>query len=645
MPEPLFDPDPPSASPLDVLTGSVGKGDPPAGGQAPAKSLDDLTGGSDAQYDAITKADLALTKQKIGAEGGMAAIQKRQDDAYAQRQERMLAAEGATMDDLKPWNAEKELSKRETNLWEQFGSPGFVISMLASAFTAMPMNSALNAGAAAMNAINQGKMEDYHKAFDAWKENSNLTLKRLDIEEHEFNQIGDLRSRNMESWRAQATALAARFNDKRLQILLENGMDAQALDAIDAKAKSKVELADARQRLLQNDIRMGLINADPDYKSGDPKKMVAALHRVDDAMQNDDPTKMTPDQRFQYLWHKQNPDGTYQEFSKAYDEFKAGQYGARGMGPAAQDIPQAIQQWTDARGGNAPTPEMQSLIKAAYSTKGATAGPAIAKVGAALEEIKERIAKGETLDDDAQEKILRDATRQATSAVAGGLLSDQDAKVMAEQYLAGDKSVFTNLGRGGQGPQNVVKVRHAIMDEARARGMSGDDIALRMAEFAGLTSGERALGTRTANVEMFAGEAYKMMDVARKASLDVPRGEFVPVNRALLSFERNTGDPKVVAFGAAINTLVNTYAKAIAGGGQATVSDKDHAREMLETAFSEEQFEAVLNTLGQELEAARQAPGAVKQGFRDLAGNKNLQGNIGPAPNTIRYDAQGNRIQ
>jgi len=163
-----------NAPPLPIAP--VGKGDSPA-----APKSDPITG-NDPQYDAITKADLELTKQKIGSEGGMAAIQKRQDDAYAQRQERMLAQEGATMEDLKPWNAEKELNSRKTDLWEQFGSPGFVIAMLASAFTAMPMTSALNAGAAAMNAINQGDMDKYTKAFDAWKENSNLTLKRLDIE-------------------------------------------------------------------------------------------------------------------------------------------------------------------------------------------------------------------------------------------------------------------------------------------------------------------------------------------------------------------------------------------------------------------------------------------------------------------------------
>src|ERR1700688_1435856 len=197
MPEPAFDA-PDSSPPLPpVATDSVGKGDSPAsGGQAPPKSFDDLT------YDKVNAADLSLTKQKIGAEAGMEAQRKRSDDAYAQRQERLIAAEGATMDDIKPWNAEKELNDRKTNLWEQFGSPGFVIAMIASSFSGMPMNSALNAGAAAMNAINEGDMDKYHKAFDAWKENSNLTLKRLDLEEKQFGQIENLRIKTMESWRA-----------------------------------------------------------------------------------------------------------------------------------------------------------------------------------------------------------------------------------------------------------------------------------------------------------------------------------------------------------------------------------------------------------------------------------------------------------
>lgn len=323
---------------------------PPAAQPTPKRSLDDMTG-NDAQYDAITKADTDLTQRKIGAEAGIQGMQQRQDAAYAARQERMLAAEGATMEDLKPWNADKELNDRKTNLWEQFGSPGFIVAMLASTFSGTPMNSALNAGAAAMNAINQGDMDKYNKAFDAFKENSTLTLKRLDIEEKAFNQIGDLRTRNMEQWRAQATALATRFNDQRMLIMLQNGMDPQVMEAQAGLAKAKVDLAAAHDLLLQNHVRMGMLQDDPDYKSGDPKKMLDAIHNVDDAMRNEDPTKLSADQYFNWMWHKEHPHGGSADYAKDFADYKRNQRAGAGGDPVA------LMQQIEASDAGAPSDE------------------------------------------------------------------------------------------------------------------------------------------------------------------------------------------------------------------------------------------------------------------------------------------------
>jgi hypothetical protein len=444
MPEPAFDPDP-SPPPLPpAVSGATGKGDAP-----PAKSLDDLT--DTGQYDAITKADLALTKQKIGAEGGMAAIQKRQDDAYARRQERMLAAEGSTMDDLKPWNAQQEMSKRETNLWEQFGSPGFVISMLASAFTAMPMNSALNAGAAAMNAINQGKMEDYHRAFDAWKENSKLTLKRLDIEEHEFNQIGNLRTKNMESWRSQATALAARFNDKRLQIMLENGMDAQALEAMDAKAKSKVELADATKRLednaLEHQIAISLLG-----DSKDPMKFVQAKRLAEELTT---PGPKTPEQEA-ILTAKSEPgflDLSSAEKQKKLDEAVAGVYTARSSGRNA--IPPKLQEQLDASDANAPAGESpndarvrQNAIMSDYykSTKN--------PVGAERNQIT--ADENKIKNDLASKKITIEEAKQREDE-----LHKNNMDAIAEGRLAGQLTAQQEKARHDQAMEEIAKTKAA----------------------------------------------------------------------------------------------------------------------------------------------------------------------------------------
>ena len=586
---------------------------------------------------ALFKQLQAQQKAKTAEDEAAQANYAKNAQKWQDRAEHAFNAEALGPDDLPAWDADKELKKRSTSPMEAFGSFASVATIAAAAFTRMPLTNSLNASAAAMTAIHKNDTEAYNRAFDAFKENSNLFLKRHALMHQEFEDANKLIDMNMTEWRTQTDMIAQKYGDQKTLAYVNAGMDEKVFELQALRARAAVGLAEARDKLIEQNIKMSVLNADPRWKSGVPQKMKAAL---DDY--NDD--KLSPELQ---LWkkHKQeNPDELSEDSLKFLGSLKQAEYGGRGMGPSYASVPQALESWTAVR-GKPPTPEMQAIIEGAYSTKGASAPAKIAQVGAALEDIKSRLAKGETLSDDRQESILRDAVRQSPTATSAGIIDDATADVMAEQYLAGDKSVFTNLGRGGQGPQNIAKIRNAIGKKAKEQGLSGTDIALRLAEFNGLVSGERALGTQTARVEMFAGEAYRMMDVARKASADVPRGEWVPVNRALQAFETQTGDPKIVAFGAAINTLVNTYAKAIAGGGQATVSDKEHARGMLEFAFSEQQFDAVLNTLGQELEAARAAPGMVKQSFRNLAGEKNLQGNLAPEPNVIRYDAEGNRIQ
>jgi len=275
MPEPAFDMDPSPAPPPGAL--SIGKDTTP---DQPSKSLDDLIGD---KLSKVSGEESSLLKQKIGAEGAMAAAQERRDAQYRQRMDHMISAESATANELKPWNAQEELNKRQTTLWEQFGSPGFIIAMLGSSFTAMPMTSALNAGAAAMNAINAGKMDDYHKAFDAWKENSNLTIKRLDLEEKQFGQIDTLRSRDMEAWRASAASLLSRFNDKRKLILLEGGFNDELMQSLDTQFKMRADLSDMTKRIEDNEIRRQVFDALRGGKK-DPQAIAQAAADADLAM-------------------------------------------------------------------------------------------------------------------------------------------------------------------------------------------------------------------------------------------------------------------------------------------------------------------------------------------------------------------------
>lgn len=271
---------------------------------------------------------------------------------------------------------------------------------------------------------------------------------------------------------------------------------------------------------------------------------------------------------------------------------------------------------------------------------------------------------------DQTDRKISDAERLASvkeKLAAEGKFSEEDATALAEQYLAGDKSVMTGLGRGAQGAQNIILVRHAIAREAKAQGLAPADIAARLAEYTGYVAEQRSLGTRSANIETASTEAYKMIDIAKKASADVPRGGFLPWNKLVRGGDVVTQDPSYAKFAAATLAVVNTWARAISPSGVPTVADKEHANAVLNTAQSQEAYDAVLDQFKTEIAAALNAPADVKQALHDRfvgsAGGGGPKTATEPAANpttplappaaaaapptgaqVLRFDAQGNPI-
>lgn len=199
-------------------------------------------------------------------------------------------------------------------------------------------------------------------------------------------------------------------------------------------------------------------------------------------------------------------------------------------------------------------------------------------------------------------------TQAKAKKVGNGLLDEDTISDMAGQYLAGDKSVMQNLGRGAQGAENIVKLRGEITKQAREAGLKPDQIATKMADFAGRTAAMRSLGTRGANVEYAANTANRAIDLAEQASDKVPRTQFVPFNQLKQLVETKTSSPEQAAFYAATNTLVNEYARVASGGSnQATEGMRHHAREMLNTAQGPGAYKAVLNMMRREIASAKAA--------------------------------------
>jgi type II secretory pathway pseudopilin PulG len=211
-------------------------------------------------------------------------------------------------------------------------------------------------------------------------------------------------------------------------------------------------------------------------------------------------------------------------------------------------------------------------------------------------------------------------------------LAPEDVKFLAQQAMAGDTSVYQNLGRGVQGAQNIVAIRKEVARMQEAQGGTGADQAAANASFQGEKAAARTGATKAANVGMAVAEAQQTFPLVRQASAALPRTQFPGVNAAMQAAQTGSGDPRVVALGTALNTSVNAYARAISPTGTPTVADKEHARELLTTASTPEQLDAVLGVMEKEMKAARQAPTEVQaQQKARISG----RGEGAPAPGTV----------
>lgn len=215
---------------------------------------------------------------------------------------------------------------------------------------------------------------------------------------------------------------------------------------------------------------------------------------------------------------------------------------------------------------------------------------------------------------DIQTQIERLNAPTTMQMYAQNPLTDATARLLAEQRVAGDTSATVGLARN---PVALAKVNEEIAKIAKERGLSGKDLAAFNAEFMGMKAGERTLGTRSANIEMAVSEAQNVIPIARETSTKVDRTKYPTLNALLLAWQRGTGDENVVKLATATNALINIYSRAIAPSGTPTVSDKDHARDIIANAYSKGQYEAVIGIMEQEMAAARKSPGQVKGSMRE----------------------------
>jgi hypothetical protein len=202
-------------------------------------------------------------------------------------------------------------------------------------------------------------------------------------------------------------------------------------------------------------------------------------------------------------------------------------------------------------------------------------------------------------------------------------MTDDDFKSMAEQYLAGDKSVLTSLGYGSAGAANRARLQEEIRKVAKDKGLSGADIAANMAEFAGTTAGERTLGTTAARIGLGAAEMQTLVPLVKEASKELPRSEFPTMNAFIQGAQRERGDTRLRNLAVRLQGLKSAYSQVLTRGGVPTDSARNATDELFATKDPDTVLETVLDAIGQETSAIEAAPGIVRGQLRQgITGEK-----------------------
>ena len=198
---------------------------------------------------------------------------------------------------------------------------------------------------------------------------------------------------------------------------------------------------------------------------------------------------------------------------------------------------------------------------------------------------------------------------KAKQAMSGGL-SEEAVQGLAEQVLSGNKQALQGLGRGAQGATDLRRIESRVYEIAKAKGLSGKDLANATAAFAGEMAASRAISVQNVKlsaVEGAAANAAKMYEDAYK-DLGVV-SDVKGLNSFIQSVQAATSNPKLKRALTAAQGLASEYASAMNRGGAPHVHDMEYARKLIVDAIKEGPAanEAMVKQIRAEIQGVRRA--------------------------------------
>jgi hypothetical protein len=205
--------------------------------------------------------------------------------------------------------------------------------------------------------------------------------------------------------------------------------------------------------------------------------------------------------------------------------------------------------------------------------------------------------------------------RLQEEADSSGGLSPQALDIAAQMVM--QSGVMPPLGSGKKASEARVQVMNRVAELTGTNAAAGAESILtnKAAQF-GRNAAERTIGTTSANIQIASNEAKEMIGIVKEIVPKVNLTDYPSLNAIENAVSKGTGGVEIVQLNTALNALVNTYARAINPKGSPTVSDKNHAREIINSALSKNQINGALDIMDKEMAASLASPGKVKEALR-----------------------------
>lgn len=186
-------------------------------------------------------------------------------------------------------------------------------------------------------------------------------------------------------------------------------------------------------------------------------------------------------------------------------------------------------------------------------------------------------------------------------------LSPEGLSNQVDTYIASRGAIMPSFGYGRQGKADRDRFYNQLAATMKEQNLTASDIASGRAEYKANSTALNQVSKMRNSVESYEQTVQKNMDLlGTLIDKGAPKGSAPVINRWLQAGRANLqGDPDVTAYNTAIQTVVNEYAKVMAGGTGSAAASSDSARheasQLLNNAQTPAQVRAAIATMRAEM--------------------------------------------